>query len=335
MPAGNAITTGDITDSTGIAIGEGAGVFIDQIIQLGSVDDPDQLQALLTGALRDLGFDQVTLSQLEQSRPSQENQQRIEQLEHFVQKSLAEGARMTAQTAYNLGMLAVYRGDREEALNHFHRAASLDPEMAAAFFAISWLEQSLAKSCRFQSVPDYETALLRLQKAQEAASMVDPQNERSLTLLGYIANSKAQIAELIGDGEERARQYAESERLFKLVLEANPNNASAYNGLGNVYYAQNEFDKMIASCKQAVALDRDYLAAYKDLGLAYYLRMQQDEGSDLWYEWYEKAVLALEQAHDLAETEADAAARVDYYRQIERLQHKLKLDWRRHKILYD
>ena len=248
---------------------------------------------------------------------------------------MAEGVPISPSIAYNMGMLALYQGDREEALNHFRRATSLDPKMTEAFLSISWIEQSLARSYRFQQEPNYEKSLLSLQRAQEAAGMVDPPSERSLGLQGYCANSRAQIADLLGDSHERARQYAEAERFFKGALEVDPNSASAYNGLGNVYYAQHAFDKMIDSCKQAVRLNRGYVAAYKDLGLAYFMRMRQEEESDRWYEWYEKAVLTLEQAYDLAETDADAAAREEYHRQIEKLLHKLKLDWRRHKLLYE
>jgi tetratricopeptide (TPR) repeat protein len=56
---------------------------------------------------------------------------------------------------------------------------------------------------------------------------------------------------------------------FQKELEVNPNNATACNNLGFIYYQQQRWEESVAACQKAVALKSDYAEAYWNLSFAY------------------------------------------------------------------
>jgi tetratricopeptide (TPR) repeat protein len=97
---------------------------------------------------------------------------------------------------------------------------------------------------------------------------------------------------------------------------------------------QGHYDEAIAYGRQAIALRWDYQAAYFDLGIAYSRKLYGIGQAEEWYDWYETAVLVLDQAYDLAESSLDAAYKKESQRQVSRMLRDLKRLWRWHKLIY-
>lgn len=63
-------------------------------------------------------------------------------------------------------------------------------------------------------------------------------------------------------------RHAEAVARLSALLEGNPNEAEAYNSLGNAQMGAGEIEAAIASYRRAIALRLDYFEAYSNLGLA-------------------------------------------------------------------
>jgi tetratricopeptide (TPR) repeat protein len=336
-----AIAVGDISSSEAVAIGHYARAVVNkQVIEhqeilnvsLDVARNPALFQQMLLQVMIEiLGLESASVSRLGRQDVPQNVRRQIRELQLATEKNAEAGVPLTAKAAYDLGMLAAYERDREGAIAYFRQAADLDPAMSEAFKAISWLEQSLAMTALHDG--DHEAAADAIDRAVQAAARVDPPDARSLVLLGYCAKTRAQIATALGIPAAAAAHYAEARERYLGALHLDPKDAGLHNGLANIYYAAGEYDRAIASGRRAIELAGNYTAAYKDLAECYLQKMRIEENSPQWPQWHEKALLALEQAYELAPF--DSGLGEDFQgRVLERI-NELKRAWRRHKILYD
>jgi tetratricopeptide (TPR) repeat protein len=190
----------------------------------------------------------------------------------------------------------MYRRDYDSALDYFRKAAADDPEYTQAFAAVAWILQRRAMSDMAHK--DYDSAKNKLSDAYEAAARTDPLDSYGLALRGSIAKTQAQIAGIQKDQANRHKYYNEAARMFKGALQLNSSDASAWNGLGNVEYAEGNPDAAIEAYNKAIELLPNYTAAHHDLALAYEWKIQLDHARA--EKWCQKALAAWKQAYHLA-----------------------------------
>ena len=131
----------------------------------------------------------------------------------------------------------------------------------------------------------------------------------------------SQISEAKGEVAAQTQYLAEAQRFFTEAIKLDPEDPGSFNGLGNVHYARDEMDKAIEYYKRAISLAPNYTAAFNDLALAYEGKMKKDVANSR--QWCEKAVMAWEQAYDLAEN--DPGFQPSYRQTIHRRIRGLKL----------
>ncbi len=212
------------------------------------------------------------------------------------QNAAAQGVQLSPQAAYDLGLIATYHRDYEAALGYFQQATRGDPDFSDAYEVLASLQQSLAHDELAKN--DLDAAAARLAQAREAAMRTDPLNLRALSIRGYIAKSLAQVAEDRHQPQERERYAREAARFFARVLELDPADAGAQNGLGNVERMAGNLDAAIAAHRRAIKLYPEYTAAWHDLAAAYEAKMQADPANAAG--WRKRALRAWRKAYALA-----------------------------------
>jgi tetratricopeptide (TPR) repeat protein len=159
---------------------------------------------------------------------------------------------------------------------------------------------------------EYDAAEDKLEAARRAADKTDPLDPEALAQRGYIALALAQVALARNDKTGETTYLAEASRWFEGATRVDPDNASAQNGLGTVFYAQGDLDASIAAYLRAIELHPTYAAAHYDLALAYEGKMREAPASAT--EWCQKALAAWEEAYRLVPEDsgftADAVVRI-------------------------
>ncbi len=235
-----------------------------------------------------------------------------------VQREMAAGgAAVTPATLHHLGMLAAYKRDHETALALFRQAAAAAPEAPEAFEAIARLQH--ARATDDVSRRRLEPAAIKLDEAAAAAGRAEPRDPQVLALRGFIAKTRAQVAEASGDPGERDAQLATAVEHFTRAVRQAPDNPSAHNGLGNVAAAVGDVATAISAYERAVALEPGYASAHHDLALAYEQMMGSEP--DLADDWCRKAVRSWRRALDLMP--ADPHFSTDYIQRIEQYAARL------------
>jgi tetratricopeptide (TPR) repeat protein len=98
--------------------------------------------------------------------------------------------------------------------------------------------------------------------------------------LGFIYKQLAQ-EDLARHDQKSAQEELEKARaLFQMGLGVSPNDASAHNGLGTVYYLSGDFDRAIAEQEKAVSIQPEYTYAWHDLALLLVDKYQRDKPPD-------------------------------------------------------
>jgi hypothetical protein len=267
-------------------------VIVNNVLVLG----PQALDEVLGRLTAMQGVDEGVLKNLGALAVPEHVSHQISEVMAAQKEVAARGVPAKPGTLHHLGMLAAYRRDYDEALEYFRQATQADPEYSDAFEAIVWLQQS--RATQDLQARHYDAAISKLADARVAAMHTDPLDPRALTLRGYIAKTLAQIADARGDQADRQKYYQEAARLFKHVVQLEPDDASAHNGLGNVEYALGNLDAAIGAYSRAIELAPDYAAAHHDLALACEAKMQADPArAD---EWCREALQAWQGAYRLA-----------------------------------
>jgi CHAT domain-containing protein/tetratricopeptide (TPR) repeat protein len=95
-------------------------------------------------------------------------------------------------------------------------------------------------------------------------------------------------------GKEHREGLTEAENFLKQLIEKNPSNACAYQGLGYLYLRQYQWDKALEQYDKAVQIKKDFWQVYHDKATVYW---QTDQ--------YQKALGMLKTEFDLAEKNND------------------------------
>jgi len=92
----------------------------------------------------------------------------------------------------------------------------------------------------------------------------------ALATTPQLANAQTNIEQLFQQGKaaQSAGQYSQAEEIWRRVLQLNPNDAVAYNNLGDALYNQKKLREAIAAYRKAIELYPNYAAAYNGLGNA-------------------------------------------------------------------
>ncbi len=271
----------------------GRDVITNNILVLG---DPHALDGILQGLMTMQGVDKQALKSLGALAVPEHVSNQIVEVMAAQKEVAARGIPATPQALYRLGMVAAYRRDYDAALGYFRQATQANSEYSDAFEAIAWLQQSRAMDDI--QARNYDAAISRLADARTAATRTDPLDPEALALRGYIAKTLAQVAEARDDQADRQKYYQEAARLFEHVVQLEPNDASAHNGLGNVEHALGNLDGAIAAYSRAIELAPGYAAAHHDLALAFEAKMQADPARA--GEWCQKALQAWQRTYQLA-----------------------------------
>ena len=81
------------------------------------------------------------------------------------------------------------------------------------------------------------------------------------------------------------KKYKNAIKYYKKTIELRPNDAHAYNNLGNVYKELKNYSMAIVAYQNAIMLKPDYASAYYNLGIVY----QKSNNFDIALESYRKA----------------------------------------------
>ena len=79
----------------------------------------------------------------------------------------------------------------------------------------------------------------------------------------------------------RRGRLPESEQAYRRALEFEPNNATAYSGLGRAYEEQGQLDQAEQSYKKAIELRPDYWGNHNELAYFYHLEGRHEEACRL------------------------------------------------------
>ena len=72
-------------------------------------------------------------------------------------------------------------------------------------------------------------------------------------------------------------KYDEAINDLKIVLKENPLNAKAYNGLGNVFKSNNQFNKALENYEKAVSIQPNYLEAISNISSIYVTQKKYEQ----------------------------------------------------------
>jgi tetratricopeptide (TPR) repeat protein len=278
----------------------------DQITNNILVLGPEGLEALLGRLKTMLKVDEEALKKSGPQPVPKNVGQQIGEVIAAQKQMAAQGALATPQSLYDLGMLAAYHREYEQALDYFRQATALDQEFFQAFKTIAWMQQSRAMD-DFQG-GNYPAAREKLAEALNATRQTDPLDLEALNLRGYIAKTLAQIAEALHDQENKQKYNQEAARLFHHIVQLDPDDPGAHNGLGNIEFALGNVDAAIAAYERAIDLAPTYTAAYHDLALALETKMARDPVYAA--DWRQKAIQAWKKTYELAPN--DPAFSADY-----------------------
>ncbi len=273
--------------------------------QITAVDDlVHQQQALGESSqrlMREQGVDERVLLRPGTAEVPETVGSQIDQMLAAQRGIEARGVLASPETLYRLGMLAAYRRDYEVSLDYFRQATQAGIEVADAYQAIAWMQQSRAMHDLISQ--DYDAALDKLAEARSATGHIRPL-EQALVFQGYIAKTQAQIAERQGRPADRQAYLEQMEQFFRRALELDSTHAGAHNGIGNVELMRGNPDAAIPAFERAIELNPQYTAAYHDLGAACWQKMKQagqDGDRQAAQAWCRRALEAFQRTDQLAE----------------------------------
>jgi tetratricopeptide (TPR) repeat protein len=314
---------------TGAVIGGSGQIGIDQFmarVERGDIIGVQQIfnymeqdeaaQDRLVGKIVErLKLEGLSITQLGSQPVPEDMSHQIQNIILAQKEVAARGLQASAETLLRLGKLAAYDRDYEEAVSYFRQASQADPGYEAAWEAIVWLQQ--ARAMHDIQARDYDAAVGKLAEARSAANHTDPLDPRALAMRGYIAKTLAQISETrmnqltrkehltlaqiseAGKNQQaRLEHLEEAKRFFGHVVQLNPEEAGAWNGLGNVQAMLGDEDAAIGSYERAIELEPNYTAAYHDLGISCEAKMTANPDDK--EQWCRRALDAWQSAYALA-----------------------------------
>ena len=142
-----------------------------------------------------------------------------------------------------VGVLAVFRGNQNEAMQYFDKAIDLNPRNSSAITNKASLLSELGK---------FEEAIQFFHKAME----LDKGN--------YEAPNN------LGNTLQDLKRFDEAIAWYAKAIQIRPNYAEAYSNLGNAFNELKRHEEAITSYEKAIQLKPNYTDAYSNLGNAHH-----------------------------------------------------------------
>jgi Flp pilus assembly protein TadD len=200
---------------------------------------------------------------------------RLREAEALYRQILGSGpAPIQGGAHYNLAVILRDRGEVQEAVTHFRRAATLRPDHARTFnnlgAALESLgrrneaEESLRRALAIQ--PDYPNALYNLGNVLRATDRPAEALEaytRALTLQPQDADAWSNA----GIALQTLGRLEEAERHLRQALALRPGDARLHDNLGLLLVARGRLEEARAAHQSALRLDPGFAAAHANLAL--------------------------------------------------------------------
>ena len=107
----------------------------------------------------------------------------------------------------------------------------------------------------------------------------NPQDVQLLTLRGYIEKSQAQVYFLIGEVDQARNALETAANYFNAAHKAEEKDASALNGLANIYFYVGDFDTAVRFSTMALRQAPHYAEAALDLSLALERKLRRGDSA--------------------------------------------------------
>jgi tetratricopeptide (TPR) repeat protein len=218
-----------------------------------------------------------------------------------VHKAIREtGIPIIPSYSYQMGLVAVFQGRYLDAENHFKEALAANAEYVEANIGLGFLYQLRANDMlRGGDFASVEQFLKQAEIYVNRALNLDHFDLKALVQAGYIYKEYGQRYIWMQQPEKALEPLEKAKRHFEFVLEKDPQNAGAHNGLGNIYYFHNDLDSAINEHEKAILLQPNYLFAYHDLAGVYLKKGKKDSSKR--QECYEKAITEFKETLKLNE----------------------------------
>jgi tetratricopeptide (TPR) repeat protein len=190
----------------------------------------------------------------------------IRELEAVIAKT---NFQLSPENLARLGWYCAGIAQYQKAIAFFLDATKQNPSLGSAYLGLAYASQMRGNEFLQRNDPDH--AKEELDKAAgyvKIAQQYDELDAASLVQLGYTEKDLAQVFSEKGLPEKASEADENAARHFKMALGANPNDAGAHNGLGNVYFDKGDLDNAIKECQTATTLQPQYTFAWFDLVLA-------------------------------------------------------------------
>ncbi len=173
-----------------------------------------------------------------------------------------------------VGLLAYRRGDLEEALQAFSRAAFLQPESAELRNNVGVAYQDL--NCHDSAALHFREALSLREEYPEArcnlATALLHLGEAEEAIRNYCdaiaaAPGYADAYHLLGNALRRQGEWEGAVQCYQKALELDPGNLKTLVNLGGSLFTLNRFEEAIAAQRRALLIDPDHVDAHWNLAL--------------------------------------------------------------------
>ena len=209
-----------------------------------------------------------------------------------------------SNTALTRGIDLYMRKDFKGAVNELQRAIGLAPQSSYAIDAAQYMADA------YLALDDPKDAI----KAYQTAIRLNPDRDDSHLKLGNLYFSEEQFSEAAAEYEKAVnlwpsaenrfalgqaymnmRRYSEADVQFNKVFRMEPRKPDGHYGLGLNAGRQGRYEEAIGHFESAIRLDKDFYAAYAEMGYARADLGQTDEAMEI-------ASDLKEMAPDLSET---------------------------------
>lgn len=123
-----------------------------------------------------------------------------------------------------------------------------------------------------------ENALKATNEALDLVALVLPSHPDDIYLQNILAcahKNHAMILRVLDRPQEAERSLGEAERMFEAIRQQNPNDASAWNGLGSIALLRNDPSRALVYIDRALAIDPNYKYAINDRSMALEMQRQR------------------------------------------------------------
>lgn len=164
-------------------------------------------------------------------------------------------AEYSAEIHYDLGLYFYERGEYDLSLQHYRKAADIDPSFPEAYFGIGLL---------FYTLGDDENAIHYYRESLDH----NPEDADTRNNLGLIHYRRGEL--------ELAREQIEE------AIRIQPEFPDALYNLGLVHYQGNRLQDAVLQFREALTYDPGYLRARFNLGVVYYEMGELDLAREQW-----------------------------------------------------